>query len=222
MRPIADTGVLVEFGDRIDDDVHQRVLEFDAAVQQANIAGLTEMLPTYTAIHVGYDPLETDFSAMQTALTKCLNVSVKDAQEPRHWEIPTCYEKQFAPDLDAFCEATGLQPQEVMVHHTSAIFKVYMYGFVPGVAYLGGLPEPMNIPRKQAPVADVPAGSVMVAGSQSLIYTLTMPSGWWNIGRTAKTPLQLGSDQPFIFNVGDSVSFVSVSEAEFLRHQERG
>ena len=61
LRPIADTGVLVEFGNLIDDAVHEQVLNFDAAIQQANIIGVTECVPTYTCVLVGYDPLLTDY-----------------------------------------------------------------------------------------------------------------------------------------------------------------
>jgi len=65
---------------------------------------------------------------------------------------------------------------------------------------------------------DIPVGSVMIAGPQSLITTVVMPSGWWVIGRTAQTPLQVKKTDkhPFLFNVGDTLEFTSVTKQEYL------
>ena len=45
-----------------------------------------------------------------------------------------------------------------------------------------------------------------------------MPSGWWVIGRTAQTPLQLqkAGEHPFLFNVGDTLEFTPVTKGEYL------
>ena len=59
-----------------------------------------------------------------------------------------------------------------------------MYGFAPGYAYLSGLPRRCGSTASPAPVRDVPAGSVIIAGGQCLITTLTMPTGWWIIGHS--------------------------------------
>ncbi len=96
-----------------------------------------------------------------------------------------------------------------------------MYGFAPGFAYLGGVPKQIQIPRKPNPVKDLPVGSVIVAGPQSLITTLVMPSGWWNIGRTTTIPLQSDKDQPFLFSVGDTLEFIQLRETDFLKHLKR-
>jgi inhibitor of KinA len=71
-----------------------------------------------------------------------------------------------------------------------------MYGFAPGYAYLAGVPEPIQLPRKSAAVRDVAAGSVLIAGPQCLVTTLTMPSGWWNIGRSPTQIMTAGEDHP--------------------------
>ena len=218
LRPIADTGVLVEFADHIDDSIHQRVLNLDAAIHSKCIVGITELIPAYSSLFVGYDPLLADYEAVSDEITALLDVSSNTTIDARHWEIPVCYESEFAPDLPALAEQLELSTEEIITQHTAGRYKVYMYGFAPGYAYLGGVPDAIQIPRKPGPVMDIPVGSVMIAGPQSLITTVVMPSGWWVIGRTAQTPLQLqkAGEHPFLFNVGDTLEFTPVTKGEYL------
>jgi len=222
LRPIADTGVLVEFADHIDDGIHQRVLNLDAAVQSATIAGITELIPAYSSLFVGYDALQTDYATISRSIYALLNTGSNQPIDANHWRIPVCYEHDYAPDMPEVCETLNLSAEEVIAHHTAGLYKVYMYGFAPGYAYLGGVAERIQIPRKPGPVMDIPTGSVMIAGPQSLITTVVMPSGWWVIGRTAHTPLQADKDRPFLFSVGDTLEFVSVSRLEFEQALHRG
>ena len=70
---------------------------------------------------------------------------------------------------------------------------------------------------KPAPVRNVPAGSVIIAGPQCLVTTLTMPTGWSIIGRSP-TPILLDQpDRPFLFDVGDKVTFERIDLATFER-----
>ncbi len=219
LRPIADTGVLVEFGAAISELNHQAVLQFDAAVSSADIPGLTETSPAYTSVLVGYNPLLTDYDTICQALQSCLGkASESQSNNTKHWQIPACYSEVYAPDLAELADKLSVSEQDVIAQHVAAQYKVYMYGFAPGYAYLGGVPEAIQIPRKQAPVMGVPAGVIMIAGPQALITTVVMPTGWWRIGRSGINPLQSNADNPFLFNVGDTVEFVAMSETDFKKH----
>jgi inhibitor of KinA len=90
-----------------------------------------------------------------------------------------------------------------------------MYGFAPGYAYLASVPDAIQLPRKAAAVRDVPAGSLLIAGPQCLVTTLTMPSGWWNIGRSPTQILTKDESRPFLFNIGDHVRFRRIGHALF-------
>ena len=221
LRPVADTGVLVEFGDAINEATHQQVLSFDAIVRHANINGLTECVPSYTCVLVGYDPLQTDYALVSEQLEKYLESERTEELNPTHWLIPTCYAESLAPDLAPMADQLGVSTDDIIEQHCAGSYKVYMYGFAPGYAYLGGVPEKIQIPRKNAPVMNVPPQTVMVAGQQALITTLPMPTGWWRIGMTTFKPLQIGSKDPFVFNVGDSVEFVAMSHADFQQQLSR-
>ncbi len=218
-RPIADYAVLVEFGSEIDDAIHARACAFDAALDHADIEGLMERVPTYTTVYVGYDALVTDFATMVEALKPYLLAEGTAASEPKTWEIPTCYDPEFAPDLSEVEDILKMPFADIVAHQTAAHYKVYMYGFAPGYAYLGGVPKPIHIPRKTGPVLGVETRTVMIAGPQALITTVTLPSGWWRIGRAAASPLQDDPDRPFLFDVGDTVVFKSVSKDELEAHE---
>ncbi|RYE15026.1 MAG: carboxyltransferase domain-containing protein, partial [Sphingobacteriales bacterium] len=92
---------------------------------------------------------------------------------------------------------------------------VYMIGFVPGFAYLGGLNDLLETPRKTTPRSNVPAGSVGIAGKQTGIYPLATPGGWQLIGRTPLTLFDAATQQPSLLKAGDSVVFKPVSMDEF-------
>ena len=102
--------------------------------------------------------------------------------------------------------------------HLAGRYHVYMYGFAPGYAYLAGVPPALRLNRKPAPLRGVPAGSVLIAGPQCLVSTLTMPTGWWIIGRTPFAVLTGDPDHPFRLQTGDRLRFVpaprSVLEAD--------
>ena len=218
-RPIADCAVLVEFGQEIDDEIHARAVAFDAALNAAEIDGMRERVPTYTTVYVGYDPLITDFATMVAALRPFLTQTSAVSEAGTTWEIPTCYSPEFAPDMAQVEDILDMPFEQIVAHQTAATYKVYMYGFAPGYAYLGGVPKPIHIPRKTGPVMGVETRTVMIAGSQALITTVKVPSGWWRIGRAAKSPLQNDPERPFLFNVGDRVKFISVSADELMTHE---
>jgi inhibitor of KinA len=207
MRPVGDQGLLVEFGDRIDETVHACVLAFDEALRASPFEGFTESVPAYASVFVGYDPLVTDRARVGAHAERLLENLAPAAGHDRVIEVEVCYDEPFAPDLGPVAERLGLSKEAVIAAHLEGDYKVFMYGFAPGYAYLGGVPPAMHLPRKTAPVRNVPAGSVIIAGPQCLVTTITMPTGWWIVGRSPTRILSPEADNPFLFDVGDRVRF---------------
>jgi KipI family sensor histidine kinase inhibitor len=112
-------------------------------------------------------------------------------------------------------EKLGLSPDRVVSLHSEAVFRIYMYGFAPGYAYLGGLPPELNISRRLAPRPAPPYGSVVIAGGQALIFTISMPTGWYVIGRTPERLFDLNRTPNFIFQVGDELMIERIDRARF-------
>lgn len=213
-QPVGDCGIMLRFGDRIDQNIHANVVAFHKAAEQAGLDGVTEFVPSYTALFVGYDPLAIDYDTLSTALL-ALNPDAAEARAPTVWRVPVCYERDLAPDLDEVAAQTGLSTDAVINAHISGTYMIYMYGFAPGYAYLGGVPDILQLPRKETPVRGVPDGTVCIAGPQSLVTTMTLPNGWWRLGRTAFRFLRPDTDNAFPLAVGDQVKFIRVSRDDY-------
>jgi inhibitor of KinA len=188
---------------------------------------MIELVPAFASVAVHYDPArvldsapgergpsayERFAEAMQSALA---GLSESALPAPREVTIPVCYGGQYGPDLADVAAAHDLTIEDVVRLHSGATYAVYMLGFAPGFAYLGGLPEAIATPRRAEPRTSVPAGSVGIGGSQTGVYPLVSPGGWQLIGRT---PLQLFDarrEPPTMLAAGDRVRFVPMSPEEF-------
>ncbi|MEO6301148.1 MAG: allophanate hydrolase subunit 1 [Paracoccaceae bacterium] len=216
-RAVAERAVLVEFGTIIDKPTHAAVLKLDQALAANPFNGFREAIPAFVNLLVEFDPIVTDHASVEAHLRGLLDVQTSTSRHPAVRQVLVCYDADFAPDLVAVATKTGLAPEEVINAHLAGAYEVFMYGFAPGYAYLGGVPAPIRLDRKPSPVRGLPAGSVMIAGQQCLVTTLIMPTGWWVIGRSP-TPILTGDPaRPFLFDVGDSVTFRRISRAEFDR-----
>jgi inhibitor of KinA len=221
-RPVGDRALLVEFGEAIDKRIHDRVVQLDAALAAAPFDGFVEAVPAYASLLVCFDPLVTAHRAVEERLVALMALDSGARTEGALREVEVCYDAEFAPDLAVAAEASGLAPEDVVAAHLSGDYDVAMYGFAPGYAYLAGVPEAIRLPRKQAAIRGVPAGSVIIAGPQCLVTTLTMPTGWWIIGRSP-TRILRGEDagRPFLFDVGDRVKFRRISRQDFDARAKR-
>ncbi|MCW1918536.1 allophanate hydrolase subunit 1 [Rhodobacter sp. KR11] len=202
LRPVAGHALLVEYAEAISDLAHAAVLDLDAALRAHPFDGLVETVPAFVNLLITFDPLRTDPEAIARHLST-LPIQAQSRAGQAH-EVAITYD---GPDLAEVAARTGLTPPKVAALHAAATYKVCLYGFAPGYAYLGGLPPALRLDRKTAPLRDVPAGSVIIAGGQCLITTLTMPTGWWIIGHSPVKVLTGDARRPFLFAVGDTVRF---------------
>lgn len=214
-KAIADHALLVTFAEEIDEAAHASVIALDKALAADMPIGAIETVPALVNLLVSFDPIVTDHCAVEMCVRARLNgMEIQEITGAKR-HVHVCYEAPFAPDLAAVACATGLSPDAVIKAHLEGEYDVLMYGFAPGYAYLSGVPEQINMPRKPAPVRDVPAGSVIIAGPQCLVTTLTMPTGWSIIGRSPTSILTGNPNHPFLFDVGDRVTFERIDLATF-------
>ena len=216
-QAIADHAVLVSFADAISAQAHETVVALDRALAADMPHGATETVPALVNLLIAFDPLVTDHEAVSDHVRTLLDDLSTATVAGQDRQVMVCYEAPFSPDLAAVAKATGLTEEAVINAHLSGNFHVLMYGFAPGYAYLAGTPEAIQVPRKPAAVRDVPAGSVIIAGPQCLITTLTMPTGWSIIGRSPTRVLTGDPVRPFLFDVGDRVVFKRIDAATFAQ-----
>ncbi len=216
--PAGDGALVVELGDGIEPALNERVHRLDLRIVEAALPGVVETVPTYRSILVTFDPLETDAAAL-TARVLDLAAGLSDAAASggRRWIIPVCFGGPHGEDLEDVARRTGLTPDEVVALHCAADYRVYMLGFSPGFAYLGGLPEPLHLPRRENPRLKTPAGSLMQGGAQAAVSPLAMPSGWHLLGRTPLRMFDVRRPRPFLLAPGDRVRVTAIGAPEYDR-----
>lgn len=215
-----DRNLLVEFADRIDAHTNARVLALARALraQQRRTRGLLSVVPAYRSISVGFEPLQIDHDAVRDLIARCLDTSAHAVTDPpRRWHVPVCYGGAYGEDLLALADHHQLDPAQVIARHSAPVYRVYMVGFLPGFAYLGGLDAGLHTPRRAMPRAHTPAGSVNIGGQQTAIASVPGPSGWHLIGRTPWRSFDLHHADPFLFEAGDEIVFTPIDEDEFAR-----
>ncbi len=220
--PLGDSALTVESGDDIDPVANDRVLALAAAVDEAAIIGVRDVVPTFNAVTVHFDPTQTDPEELKRRL---LDLAIHTASShasapPQTVSVPVHYGGEDGPDLEELSRQVGLPPSQVVQLHRSVLYRVFMLGFSPGFPYLGTVPDQIAVPRLDRPRQKVPAGSVGIAGKQTGIYPQESPGGWRLIGRTPLKLFDPKRPDPFLLKPGDRVRFVSVDREEFDRLTE--
>jgi len=202
-----DSALSVEFGDTIDPDINGKVLALDEILRLRAPAGLLETVPTYRSLLVQFDPTSTDVDALAVFLAAEAQRVAPRAATGRRWRIPVVYGGPFGIDLEEVGARHGLTSRQVVDLHAMALYRVYMIGFLPGFAYLGGLDPTIATPRRESPRLKTPPGTISIGGVQALVASIEAPSGWHLLGRTPMRNYMPRRDPAFLLQPGDGVRF---------------
>lgn len=123
------------------------------------------------------------------------------------------YGGSAGPDLIEAAALLGLTPAQLIEAHAAPRYEVACLGFLPGFAYLLGLPAELALPRRELPRLRVPAGSVGIGGAQTGIYPLDSPGGWQLIGHCAQPLFDAEAAQPSWLLPGDWLRFEPLTHA---------
>ncbi len=228
--PLCEYAVTVEFGNSIDEGILRCVTGFNRQLLQKPFPGLYQTVSAYASLTVFFDPVIVIGQGSLPGLgcfDKVCNylrmLNTENEMPPvdaaaEVISIPVCYGLEYGPDITELAETKKLPVVEIITLHSEATYTVFMIGFVPGFAYLGGLNPLLESPRKATPRAIVPAGSVGIAGAQTGIYPLITPGGWQLIGRTPVKLFDANRSQPSLLKAGDTVKFEPISAEEFKNY----
>jgi KipI family sensor histidine kinase inhibitor len=201
-HPLGDAALLAELGTRLDTALNTRAIALAAALKKRR--DVRQAIAGYASVTVHCDPDQTTHEALTQAINRLASKRPPMAEPGRLHRIPVTYD---GPDIEAVAKQLDLTPARIAELHTRPIYRVFLVGFVPGWAYLGPLPEELELPRRHVPRTQVPAGSVAIAARQTGIYPLPSPGGWHLIGRTSVKLFLPDSDPPCLFRAGDRVKF---------------
>lgn len=223
IEPLGDSALIVRVADEFERDPQKAldaVLAASRYLEAAAFPEVIELAPAYTTIGLFFDPAQTLFDALKTKIESVLQN--REPARPRAGsggviEVPVCYEREFALDLDEVARNAGVSEAEVAARHSGGSYRVACVGFSPGFPYLTGLPAELATPRRATPRTEIPAGSVAIGGAQTGIYPRKSPGGWNVIGRTPLRLFDVRREPPALLQAGDQVRFRRISREEFDR-----
>jgi KipI family sensor histidine kinase inhibitor len=206
----------VELGDEISVEINTRVRALEFLIQHRGVPGVIETVPTFRSLLVYYDPRQVGYDAVCAALGALAEQAGTAVLPPaRTVEIPCCYDAELGPDLAAAAERLGMTTDELVRLHTGTEYLVYFVGFTPGLPYMAGVPERIQLPRLPTPRVKVPAGSVGLGGAQFCIYSVESPGGYWLLGRTPLRLYDPQAEEPTLLRAGDRVRMRPIERAEY-------
>ena len=233
ITPLGDSALTVRLGAKFTaapDNCLREVARLLHRLGGASLPGVVELAPAFTTVSVFYDPAEVvAVGAPLDQIFEWMTERIKAALSPgraqgkgksarskeKVVEIPVCYVEEFAPDLRAVAESTGLAQSEIIRQHAGATYRVACVGFAPGFPFLTGLPAALATPRRAVPRTQVPAGAVAIGGAQTGIYPQQTPGGWNVIGRTPRRLFDVTRDPPALLAAGAAVRFRRITRSEF-------
>jgi KipI family sensor histidine kinase inhibitor len=211
--PVGDTAVEILLGHDV-----RRVRGMAAAILDDLPPGVVDVVPALDRVTVVYDigRIEAvhDLVARLEIIARSSAAS-GPAAEPQLHEIPVCYGGEHGPDLAEVCAARGIDRDGLVRLHTRPTYEVQVGGFVPGFAYLAGLPCELATPRRATPRPAVPAGSVGIGGDRTGVYPLAVPGGWNIIGRSPLRLFDPDRQPAAVLRAGDLVRFVEIGPTSF-------
>jgi KipI family sensor histidine kinase inhibitor len=214
---VGDTGLSVQFGDRIEPAANEAVAALDRAIAVAELPGLIETVPSFRSLLVIYEPAVVPWDVLQQQVQALLpNPANLAPRSGLRWHVPVSYEPPHGEDLAEAAAILGLAQEQVVAAHVGAEFRVYMLGFQPGLPNLGGLPGELQISRRLVPRAPVPPRSVTIGGVQGAIMPMATPTGFYMLGRTPVRPFdRRRKDNPALFRPGDRIRFHRIAVSVF-------
>ncbi|WP_372973087.1 5-oxoprolinase subunit PxpB [Muriicola sp.] len=220
IKPFGKSAVLVEWPFEIDSNILDDILIFKDFIKlQGYGEPEWEIIPAYNSLTLVNNRKELKFEEISAALQKLYKERKEGAKkEPRHWKLPVCYDLEFGIDLEELSQQLGKSIEQIITLHTAATYTVYGIGFLPGFLYLGGVPKDLETPRKASPRLHVRKGSVGLARKQTGVYPQDCPGGWNIIGNCPIPIFDAQKENPCFVRVGDTVTFYSITRAQFDLH----
>ena len=173
-------------------------------------SGLVDVVASFQAVFVSFDPLVTDHDHVRAAVEQALD---QESERPasRRFEVPVVYGGESGPCLEAVAYLCDLSPAEVLELHSAEDWVVRVVGSPAGAPLMDGPRFPRSIPRLVTPRARMEPGSVAVSGFQSIIYNAPSPGGWQVLGRSPAVLFDLTEPPHVPYRPGDRIRFRPIS-----------
>ncbi|MCP5037856.1 MAG: allophanate hydrolase subunit 1 [Rhodobacteraceae bacterium] len=211
--------VIVRFSLTPDPGANAAAQVFSQLVEQSRHQGLIEVVPSLASVMVRFDLAQVKRGQVINELSQLLqgtDWTQVDAPPPtRRWTIPAVFGGETGPQIDEAAACAGLSREQALTTLTQTPLQVLAIGFAPGQPFLGLLPDVWNFPRQSTLTPQVPAGALVVAVRQVVLFANPSATGWRWVGQTAFRPFQPEKVDPFPLRNGDEVRFEQISDTEY-------
>ena len=218
IQTLGTDGLLVRFGDSLSEPANRAALAFGAALERDAPDGVEEIATSLVSVFVRFAPRNVSHATLRADLAVRLKAQDWFAADMpagrRLISIPTVYGGAHGPQLAKAASLAGLSEQDAIKELSETQLRITAVGFAPGQPYLGFLTDHWDIPRN-AELAPVPAGAVVLAVRQIVLFSVDSPTGWSHVGQTAFRAFQTDHTDPFRLRPGDEIRFASVTPEEF-------
>jgi KipI family sensor histidine kinase inhibitor len=217
LLPLGLDAVVVRFATALDDAANRAAIAFRSTVEAAGLPGVVETAPSLASVLVRFDRSQTTRAETTAALKTLLGTrDWTEAELPvgrRLWRVPAAFGGAHGPQLSEAAALAGLSEGAAIASITAQPLRVLAIGFAPGQPYLGLLPDRWDIPRMRNLTPTVPAGAIVVAVRQIVLFANASPTGWRQIGRTGFRCFRPDTDDPFPLRAGDEVRFFPAGDS---------
>lgn len=216
-----DSAISVKMGDEISLEVNQKVKALATELKKHPIMGVTELVPTYSALMVHYRPEIIRFTQLKEEIFQRMeDMSESEDEAGMVTEIPICYGGEFGPDLEDCAKIEHMSVEEFIQVHSKYEYYAYMLGFAPGHAYTARFEEPFHFKRRESPRVKIPGQSIVVQLNLSNLIPFDQPCGWNIIGATPLKICDYTKEDSFLVHAGEWIKYIPISEREYRKIQK--
>ncbi|MEQ3624507.1 MAG: carboxyltransferase domain-containing protein [Celeribacter sp.] len=216
-------GFLIRFALTPDPAAMNAARRFAARLETAAPDGLCEVAAALVSVLARFDAQadREGIKAQLQTLAQQVAEGPHDLPEPaRRWTIPIAFGGDEGPQLAQVASALGLSEDAAVDQICEAELRVLTIGFAPGQPYIGLMPEAWNLPRMAELNPSVPAGALVVAVRQFVLFGAESATGWQQVGRAAFRTFVPERTPPMPLDGGDAIRFARASADDIARLTE--
>lgn len=216
--PAGQDGVAVRFSLTANVGAMAAAQRLIAELESDSPAGVVEIAPGLVSALLRFDPAQTSRASLAgDLLSRARNIASAPPALPdpvRRWTIPVAFGEEHGPQLDEVAQHIGCSASDAVGQICKADLRVLAIGFAPGQPYIGLLPDAWNLPRLSQITPNVPAGAIVVAVRQVVMFTAESATGWRQVGHSAFRNFLPDRETPTPLQAGDAICFAPVSASE--------
>lgn len=216
--PAGVDGFLIRFALRPDPQAMAAAQVMARQLETDTPDGAVEVAPALVSVLLRFDPARVDRDDLARSLAaraRAIADRAPDAPDAlRRWTIPAAFGGEYGPDLADVADRLGLSQQQAIDQLCNTDLHVLTIGFAPGQPYIGLLPEAWNLPRMADLNPRVPAGAVVVAVRQIVMFGAESATGWRQVACSGFRTFVPDRNPPMPLRAGDAIRYRPVTGDE--------